>query len=530
MPEQLLRKAKNGVGTTIDFGSRYTNLRSTRDQYLDRGREYSRMTLPYILPDTDSDRGADANQLGYQSIGSQAVNHLANKLTTTLFPVQKSFFKLEFEESVKKDLENAGYNPTRLSEILVEAEKRVESLQDKIACRVAYVNAFKNLLISGNVLLYLPTNDNLQAIKLNRYCTRRSSSGKLVELVIEERKHFSGMSQEVQDTLKRLKGPGVCQKDQEVTLYTWVYRTGPYTFGVTQSAIGIQIKPWQEIAEIDLPWIPLMWNHTHGEDYGRGRVEDHSGDLYVIEFLSEAIAKGMALMADIKYLLKRGSTIDIDEIATAPTGEWVYGNIEDIGVLQLEKYADFTPIAEVLDSYKRRIGQAFLINSAVRRDRERITTVELRIDAQELETSLGGVYSLLAQTMQVPLAYRYLKEVKFPLSEEGVTPLIVTGLAALGRTGELSKIRDFTEMMQLPQTWPVAIQERTKWDVYAREVAAGLSMKLPWMMTDEEWNEYQQKQAEAQQAQAAQEAITGAAKGAGPEIAKQISAQGGLQQ
>jgi DNA-directed RNA polymerase subunit N (RpoN/RPB10) len=519
MIEALLRKVKQGIGTTLDLGGRQAALLSTRNQYLDRGREYGRFTLPYIVPDNDDkNRGADANQHGYQGIGAQAVNHLANKLTTTLFPVQRSFFKLEFESEARAALQQAGYEPTELSELLVEAEKRAETYQTKIAARVAYVDAFKNLLITGNVLMYAPKDGNLQAIKLNRYCCRRDTSGRLCELVIEDKKAFSSMAQDVQDTLRKLKGPGVCKKDEDVTLYTWVIRTGPDTFGVTQSALGVQIKSWQELPEEDLPWIPLMFNHTNGEDYGRGLVEDHAGDFYVIEFLSEALAKGMALMADIKYFLRPGSIIDIDEVATSPIGEWILGNIEDVGVLQLEKYADFKPISEVLNEYKRRIGQAFLMNSAVRRDAERVTTVELRIDAQELETSLGGVYTLLAQTMQSPLARRYLKSVGFPLPQEKVIPQIVTGLSALGRVGDLDKIKQFTEMMQLPQVWPAPVQQRTKWDVYAREVAAGLSMKMPWMMTDEEWEAQQKKESQAQQAGLAAEALAGAAEKAGPEL------------
>lgn len=530
MPEALLNKVKQGKGTVVDLGSRYTTLSTIRNQYLDRGREYSRFTLPYILPENDqTNRGADANQHGYQGIGAQSVNHLANKLTTTMFPVQRSFFKLEFEEKVKSQLEEAGYDATRLSELLVTGEKRVENYQTKIASRVAYVDAFKGLLISGNIMLYMPQDDSaLQAIKLNRYCVKRDTSGKFMEAVIEDRKAFSGLAQETQDALKALKGPGVCKKDEEVKLYTWIYRIDADTFGVAQSALGVLIKDLQEIPEAELPWIPLRWNSTQGEDYGRGLVEDHAGDFYVIEFLSEALVKGMALMADIKYLIKPGSVTDIDEIATAPTGEWVFGQLEDIGVLQLEKYADFKPIAEVLAEYKKRIGQAFLMNSAVRRDAERVTTVELRIDAQELETSLGGVYSLLAQTMQTPLAYIYLKRVGFPLPEESVIPSIVTGLAALGRIGELDKLKQYTEMMQLPQTWPVQVQERVKWDVYSREVAAGLSMKLPFMMNDDEWKAHQQAQAKARE----QEQIAEAGKAAAPELVKQVGPeiinQGGI--
>lgn len=123
--------------------------------------------------------------------------------------------------------------------------------------------------------------------------------------------------------------------------------------------------------------------------------------------------------------------------------------------------------------------------------------------------------------MQNPLAYRYLKAVGFPLPKESVLPQIVTGLAALGRIGDLDKIKQFTEMMQLPQVWPMPVQERTKWDVYAREVAAGLSMKMPWMMTDEEYQAKIKQQQEAQSQQAQQQAMMDAASSAAPQIAQQ---------
>lgn len=522
MSNTLLSQVKKGKGTPVGLGGRYSYLSSDRNGYRDRGREYSRFTLPYILPDGDNlDRGGAANQHGFQGIGAQAVNHLANKLTINMFPTGRSFFALEFDEGTKAKLTEAGYDPTQLSELLVEAEKRCTTLQTKIAARVAYTEAFKNLIISGNVCIHLPADGMLQAIKLDRYVLTRDLSGKLTELIIEQSKAFNTLAEETQLGIKSIKGTKCPEPDDEVKIYTWVYRIDKDTFTVAQSVEEVLIKETQDIKESELPWIPLRWNSSYGEDYGRGLCEDHAGDFYVVEFLSEAIAKGMALMADVKYLVRPGSQTDIDEIASAPTGEWIFGTLDDIGVLQLEKYADFTPITEVLNEYKRRIGQAFLLNSAVRRDAERVTTVELRLDAQELEVSLGGVYSLLAQTFQTPLAGLYLKRVGFPLPEDSVIPNIVTGLEAFGKSGDLDKLKQFTEMMQLPQTWPVGVQDRIKWDIYSREIAVSLSMKLSFMMTDEEYQAKQEALAKQQESAAAMEL----AKASAPALIKE---EGGI--
>lgn len=518
MPTELLKVAKGGVGTVLDLEGRYRTLCSDKTGYLDRGREYSRLTLPYILPDSDElNRGDSANQHSWQSVGSSGVKHLANKLAMNMFPVGKSFFSLDFDPDTKDLLINSGYDPISLVELLSVGEERCESFQQKIAARVAYIEVFKNLLITGNVCLHLPKSGHLQAIKLDRYCTSRDLSGRLVELMTVQKKKFNTLSMATQDAIKALKRHETPKPDDKVELYTWVYRKNLNEFTVAQTVCNVMLHDLQDIKDDKLPWLPLRFNSAYGEDYGRGLVEDHVGDLYVIEFLSEALAKGCALMADIKYLVKRGSTTDIDELARSPAGEWVYGNLEDVGVLQLGKYADYTPVMQVIKDYEKRLGQAFLLNSAVRRDAERITTLELRIDAQELETSLGGAYSLLAQTMQGPLALLYLDRVGFPLSGEHVIPTIITGLESLGKIGELDKLRQFTEFMQLPQAWPQAVQDRTNWDDYSRNIAAFLSMKLDFLMSDEE---YQRKMAAIQQQQQ-QAQIMEVAKTAAPAIIKE---------
>ena len=518
MSRSLQRKINEGKGTLVDIEGRYTTLSSTRNNYLDRGQAYSRMTLPFILPETKP-RSGDANQHGFSGIGAQAVNHLANKLVMSMFPPQASFFKLEFTEEAKSTLKEAGYDPTQLAELLVSAEKKARLFQEKISSRVALVEVMKHLIISGNVLLQvMPGDKPLRAIPLDRYVINRTLDGVLLELITVQEKEFMAYPENVQEALKVAK-KAPKNANEMVKLYTYVYSSenGEDLYDVVQSANGVLLNDKQTLKRDDLPWIPLRWNSAYGEDYGRGLCEDHAGDLYTVEFLSEAIAKGMVLMADVKYLVRPGSVTDIDELSSAPTGEYIFGNLDDIGVLQLEKYADFKPISEVLNEYKRRIGQAFMLNSAIRRDAERVTTYELRLDAQELETSLGGVYSLLAQTLQRPFAWLLLRRVGFPVPEEMVLPSILTGLEALGRAGDLDKIMQFTEMMQMPQSWPQQIQQRTKFDVYARQVAASLSMEMEWMMTDEEFQELQQ----AQQAQMQEQQLMQEASKAAPDVIKQ---------
>jgi len=495
--ESLLSQVSRGKGSKVDMAGRYAHKSSDRSGYLDRAREYSRMTLPQTITDQlGQNRGDAANQHGYSGIGAELVNHLSNKITVNMFPIGRSFYKLTFGERLEALIEAENKDPLELAELLVSAEDQTTTYQTRIAARVAYINSVKNLLITGNVLVHLPKVGDLQAIPLDRYVVSRNLSGFMTELIILEQSKFSMLSDDAQMIVKAQRGSLAPKSDDVIDLYTWVYYVKKKGYAIVQSVDSIQLTDVQYVEEEQLPWLALRWNSAYGEDYGRGLVEDHSGDFYVIEFLTEAIAKGMALMADIKYLIKPGSVTDIDEIATAPTGEWIFGQLDDIGVLQLEKYADFTPIVEVLKDYERRVGRAFLMNSAMRRDAERVTTVELRIDAQELEVSMGGNYSGLGQKWLTPMAKLYLHRIGFPFPG-GVVPTIVSGLESFGLTGELEKLYQWSEIMQLPNTWPEALQSDIKFDDYARLAAANLSMKLPFLMTKEEKIAKQQ----AQQAQ-----------------------------
>ena len=49
------------------------------------------------------------------------------------------------------------------------------------------------------------------------------------------------------------------------------------------------------------------------------------------------------------------------------------------------------------------MSYAFLLNTAIQRDAERVTAQEIRYMAQQLETAMGGIYSLLSQEFQLPL-------------------------------------------------------------------------------------------------------------------------------
>jgi hypothetical protein len=501
MTSSILKAVNKGKGSRVKIEGRYTSLQDKRNTYLTKAQDYSRMTLPNVFPiETD---GATESQHGFSSIGAKVTNHLVNKMVQVLFPAHVPFFKLDFTEEAKLALAAKKLDATALKELLQVATETATNLQSKKASRVAFIEALKQLIIGGNTLLHLPKGNRAQAIPLSHYVLVRDTYGSVVEFITLQSKHLNTFPEELQTLIKKaMKSKGVQadkQDAEDVDLYTWVYRESPDTFVVAQSAYDVLLADKQTVKADELPWIPLSWNLAYGRDYGNGYVEDYSGDMYAAEFLSEALAKGLVLMADVKYMLKAGSITRPEDIFGTPTGEVITGNLDDVGVLQLEKYANYEYINTVLQEIRKSISDGFLMGHATRRQGERVTAYEISQDARELEQSLGGQYSLFGETWQKPYATLLVNEAGLDLPDNSIEPEILTGLDALARAGELEKIRQYTEAMQWVTTWSEPQQAMTDHRIYGREVAASLGIKQPWIKSEK------QMQAEAQAMQKAQQ-------------------------
>ena len=81
-----------------------------------------------------------------------------------------------------------------------------------------------------------------------------------------------------------------------------------------------------------------------------------------------------------------------------------------------------------------------------------MTAEEIRMVAQELESGLGGVYSVLSVELQLPLVKRKMalmeRQKRLPkLPKDVVKPQITTGLDALGRGNDKAKLIEFLQTL-----------------------------------------------------------------------------------
>lgn len=476
----------------------YGRLENDRWTFLSRARECAKVTLPFLIPPLGHGP-VNALPTPYQGIGARGVNNLASKLILGLLPPNAPFFRLIIEDSslMRSDMEQMR---TEIDLALAAAERSLMSELDGSTLRQVAFETFRHLVVGGNGLLFIP-DDGLEFrhFSLENYVVERDPRGNILNIVTCETISPQILSEEVQEQLKR---EGNASSDKTVNLYTAACRYGD-KFKTWQEVGGIVLPDSEgEYSEEALPYICLRWNHISGESYGRGLVEEYLGDLLSLEGLSRAIVEGSAASAKMLFLVNPNGITRAKTLAESPNGAIRDGNAADVTVLQANKFADFRIAFETINTISERLGHAFLLNTAVQRQGERVTATEIRAMLDELESSLGGTYSTLAAEFQMPLVkqvmQRMAKQGRFPkLPKNTVKPQIVTGVQALGRGQDLMRLDTFVG--GLVQTLGPEAMRRLNVSEYLNRRALALGVEPRGLVRSEE--EIQQEMQQAQQAQ-----------------------------
>lgn len=471
------------VSKTKDLKQRWSQLELKRSSILTLARDYSAWTLPTLLPREHVNN--QELQLSNDSIGAQAVNHLSNKVVSTLFPPQRLFFRLHIPEEMKQmmtsalaqqapDAEQAkaavATAAAEMEEQLASVEKQVQDYMDMVSYRPTAIHAAKLLIVTGNALMYHPPEKPVQVFSIADYCICRDISGEMVEFMTKECKAFNTFSEDVQNLLRTGRNKDY-EDDHDVEIFTLVRLENDGRFHMYQQANDVLLDTngafWTKET---LPWIPLVWNLVKGEDYGRGLVAEYAGAFHAVNVLSKSVLNIAAIMSDIKFLVNPTSFLDVAEMNRSPSGSYHPGKEGDVTAIQMDKQADAQFIAASIDRYERQIAQAFLLNSQLTRDAERVTAEEIRMVANELDTSNGGVYSRLASTWQGPTAYIALDQIEFDGLEVGIKPKVITGMDSLSRAGELDNLRLFMSDLAMLNAVPEDVRAVMKLGEFMRVI------------------------------------------------------------
>lgn len=481
---------------------RYKQLTSLRDPYLTRAREASLLTIPSLVP-PEGTNGSTKLYTPYQGLGARGLNNLASKLLLALLPPNSPFFRMAVDDFTMQEMTGQEGMRSKVEKALSSIERAIMGEIEASAMRVGVHEALKQLIVAGNVLLYLPKSGGLRVFRLDRFVVKRDPMGNVLEIYVLENIAPDALPAELREALK---GEISKSPDKTLELYTCV-KLEDGKWKIHQEVKG-QIVPGSE-GEYPLqksPWIPLRWTRIDGEDYGRGHIEEYIGDLKSLEGLSKAIVEGAAVAARVVPLVNPNGVTDEDDLAEAENFEFVSGVADDVTFLQVAKFADFRVAFDTIQSIEQRLSFAFMLNTSIQRSGERVTAEEIRFMAGELEDALGGVYSILSQEMQLPLISRIMHVMesakKLPRLPSGaVKPQITTGLEALGRGHDLNKLDSFIRGLR-DALGPEALAAELNVSDYIERRGAALGIDTNGLIKSPE-----QKQAE-QQARMAQEMMS----------------------
>ena len=502
---------------------RYAQLESDRTPFLHRAREAAVLTIPTLMP-PEGHTGSSYYDTPFQSIGARGVNNLSSKLLMTLLPPNSPFFRLTIDDFDLQSLAGGEGARGKVEEALARIERAAMHEVEATAVRVPVFEALKQLIVSGNVLVHMPKDGGVRVFRLDRYVCQRDAMGNVLEIITKETVSPMVLPTEVQELLTKPDNKEAQLKS--VDLYTNVKRVNK-KWEVHQEVEGQIIPSSKGSFPLDKsPFMSLRMVRIDGESYGRGYVEEFIGDLSSLETLTKAIVEGSAAAAKVLFLVRPNGTTKAKVIANTPNGGIAAGDANDVSVLQLQKFNDFRVAQDTAREITERLAFSFLMNSSVQRKAERVTAEEVRYMAQELESALGGVYSILSQEFQYPLVTLLLSRMeksgkmpKFP--QDTLKPQIVTGMEALGRGQDLNKLAQLLQFLQ-PLGQEIIARELNV-DDYIDRLGASLGIDTNGLVKSPEQKQAEQQQAQQQQMQQMMSSM--AEKAAGP-VAQGMMKQG----
>ena len=494
----------------------YGRLSANRDTYLNRARASASITIPaLIVPHGHTPHSTLPTP--YQSLGARGVNNLASKLLLALLPPNEPFFKLSMDDSVRQKL---GAKVGDVEKALSNAERAVVRDIETSQYRPSMFVALKHLLVAGNVLTFDDDdNRSLRVFPLTQYVVDRDASGNVLKIIVEETVSPDALPADMREAvqaLQRADDSDHSKEIQDVQLYTGICRDDGDWY-VWQEVMGVEVPGSRGTYVKDkCPWLAQRLIYVEGEDYGRGYVEEFYGDLRSLEVLTRALVQAATAASKLIYLVNPNGVTDPDDLATAEGGDVIPGTEADVAVIQTNKGGDFNTVEIRIQKLTEQLSFAFLLNSAVQRQAERVTAAEIKYMANELESALGGIYSALSQEFQLPLvrsrmASMHRRGLLPNIPENLVKPMVTTGIDAIGRGNDFERLRAYISFLT-ETLGPQKVAEILDSSEVAARAAAAMGIQSEGLVkTPEQLQAEQQQMMQMQMAQQAVGPMAGAA-------------------
>lgn len=415
---------------------RYSELDKDRGATIDRANLCSELTIPYLFMEEGSTAADDLTRRYVQGYGAKLVNHLVGKFALSILPPSQPFYRLSATEEAMAEISQGDENARfEIEKILSIKEESILRYINKSKFRVSLYPALRISMVTGDSLIEKVDDNKFRVLNMKNYVVKRDGAGKILEIIIKEMLPFESIPEDIRSQIKEE------DKEEKHELYTYVKLTGGKYTRHQEINDDIVTGSETQLKKLSKNFISLRWNEVDGEDYGRGFVEENLGTFIDLEKQLKVISQSSVLSSKTVYTVNPNGMTKYKDFVEAANGDAIIGTEHDIGTIKTQKDADMRTTHMLIQDYKKELSEAFLNASASIRDAERVTKHEVQMVASELEAAFGGIYTSIAENIQVPLIENGMQELKIDGGDD-VDVIITAGVEALGRNIEMSKINN----------------------------------------------------------------------------------------
>jgi hypothetical protein len=520
-----------------------------RQGSLDQARIAAMLSKPHVLPPKGQRPDAELPK-NFQSLGSRGISILTGRLLLAIYPPSVPWFVLVPAARIRNDPDHDQqqlqatqqnlflYASTLMAQLeSTEVDPDTELRRRLLGFRSHKARTIEQILITGDSLERLHPDYRMQLFRRDGYVTQRDSGGAVLYHVTKERFDVKELTP---DLFAATKLPAEMRADddprkRQTDVYTWCQWQPQASNWLIKQEINGNIVVTSE--EKVSPYISTPFELV-GENYGRGFIESQNlGDLRSLDELEMRRLDILALAGKGLLGIDQGSNIRTDDLMQG-TGHivegcrLVNGVVQDVGPIAFTHGRDFAMLTAGVQDKRQDLAKSMLIEGDTTRQAERVTTVEIQRNVQELQSALGGVYASVADEQQLPLLQRliwqYNKDHNQDIPRGADRKSLVevrslTGLAALSNSQDIQKL--LTALQLLQQLGPEAMA-RVNIGVAVDILLRQVGIHEPGLIkTDEEVRREQQQLLQQQvAAQAAGQAVASSGKIA--EEQAKVEAQG----
>ena len=503
------------------ISERFEYLDSVRSTKLERSRYMSSLTIPSLLPINGITNNGELPK-PFSSVAARGVTNMSSRMLSALLPLNDlPFFKFELTNGEAADPETFSY--------MEALSHQIYSTLTTKNLRESLFLALQHLIVSGDCLMVMEDDFSFRVYRMDQYAVRRNIDGSIVELIYLDwvpKDPNSDMFESFDNNFFPSSWNSLnALPDYQANFCRVVWNEDKNVWDYySEDDEGNKVDDGEYI---NTPFLPLRWIGVTGEDYGRSHCEEILGDIETLEAYTKALIDGMTAASTFWMAVDPAGITDIDDVAQSPTGSFIGARQSDVFTVSPAQTISpqLSAAQNAVEQMRREVGNAFLLGSAGVRSAERVTATEVRMLGMEIENVLGGAFSAIARALLEPIVRRTIAlmikddQVDERLAEEfmedgQLTINIVTGLQALSRDSDLTKLMQMGEMVRnLP---PEAIQH-FRWDQYGIALISSLGFDpRNWVRNEQETDQRQmEQQQQAMEMQQQQAVAMGAAQGAG---------------